>query len=257
MLPTPDTSHVSFDNVYEPAEDSFLLLDALSSDSESAYLTARFATGKTSRCPLVLEVGTGSGVVLAFVAGNVHTIMGRDDVLFTGTDVNSFACSATRETVRKATMAAVPSASGCYLGPLYASLTSPIRPHSVDILIFNPPYVPSESLPVTPSYPRDSMTNLSRHDLFTRDNSLLALATDGGADGMEITMLVLEELQALLHPKIGVAYILLCAQNRPEKVKAHIETWDGGDAWEAVTVRRSGHQGGWEKLEILRIARRA
>ena len=27
MLPTPDTSHVSFDTIYEPSEDSYLFLD--------------------------------------------------------------------------------------------------------------------------------------------------------------------------------------------------------------------------------------
>lgn len=259
MLPTPDTSHVSFDNVYEPAEDSFLLLDALSSASESAYLSERFSIASTPQPPLILEVGTGSGVVLAFVTGNAGAIMGRRDVLSMGTDINSFACRATQETVRKATKP--PNSKepfgGCYLGPLSASLTAPMRPKSVDLLIFNPPYVPSEDVPVLPAASNYALFASSRHEIFARDNSLLALATDGGANGMEVTNLILEELPDVLHPHRGVAYVLLCAQNRPESIKARIRTWQGGNAWEAETIRRSGRQGGWEKLEIVRIARRA
>lgn len=257
MFPTPDTSHVSFNNVYEPSEDSYLLLDALSSETETAFLTSRFRPSKTPTCPLILEIGTGSGVVLAFTAGNVHAIFGRSDVLTMGTDVNSFACKATQETVRKAT-AIKPSgsASGCHLGPVHTSLTAPIRPHSVDVLIFNPPYVPSENVPSPLANDVDDNLETSRHDIFMRDNSLLALATDGGEDGMEVTSLVLRNLPNILNPETGVAYVLLCAQNRPEAIKANVASWEGGDVWIADTVRRSGKHGGWEKLEIVRIMRR-
>lgn len=256
MLPTPDTSHVSFDNVYEPAEDSFLLLDALSSELESAWLSERFKQSKSPQCPLVLEVGTGSGVVLAFVAGNAKQILGRTDVLTFGTDLNLFACNATQETVRRAMQTSPAPSEGYYLGPLNASLTSPLRPHSVDVLIFNPPYVPSETVPAPPPRSHDAETALSRHDVFARDSKLLALATDGGAGGMEITNLVLWDLPDVLHLTRGVAYVLLCAQNRPEAVKAEIRAWEGGGIWEAETVRTSGKQGGWEKLQIVRIARK-
>ena len=71
MLPTPDTSHVSYDQIYEPAEDSYLLLDTLSSASETTFLRSHFRTGPA---PLVVEVGTGSGVVLAFVVAPVSLL---------------------------------------------------------------------------------------------------------------------------------------------------------------------------------------
>jgi len=260
MLPTPDTSHVSFDNVYEPSEDSYLLLDTLSSPTESAFLTSRFNSSNSSSstlatCPLILEIGTGSGVVLAFAAGNARAIFGRDDVLTMGTDVNSFACRATRETVRKATAGGTTGVG--YIGPVHASLSSPIRLHSVDVLIFNPPYVPSENVPVAPlTNGEGGHVRTSRHEIFVRDNSLLALATDGGEDGMEVTNLVLRDLPNMLRPETGVAYVLLCAQNRPEVVKANIASWEGDNVWVAETVRRSGRHGGWEKLEIVRIMRR-
>ena len=73
MLPTPSTSHVNYDQIYEPSEDSYLLLDTLSSPVEVDFLCPRFPPGSPS--PLVLEVGTGSGVVIAFVLANAERIL--------------------------------------------------------------------------------------------------------------------------------------------------------------------------------------
>jgi release factor glutamine methyltransferase len=100
MLPTPSTSHVSFENIYEPAEDSYLLLDTLSSDTETAFLAQRFPPDSVS--PLVLEVGVGSGVVLAFVAANANLIFRRTDIVFLGTDVNPLAAKPATQTVMTA-----------------------------------------------------------------------------------------------------------------------------------------------------------
>ena len=77
MLPTPSTSHVAFERVYEPAEDSYLLLDTLSSETEKAFLQVRFnGTPTNSPAPFVVEIGTGSGVVLSFVDAHTETSLG-------------------------------------------------------------------------------------------------------------------------------------------------------------------------------------
>ena len=96
MLPTPDTSHVSFNTIYEPSEDSFLLLDTLSSTAEVTWLRERFA----NKTPYLVEVGTGSGVVIAFLTANAEQIFGRP-ILSLGIDVNINACHAAKETVRQ------------------------------------------------------------------------------------------------------------------------------------------------------------
>ena len=83
--------------------------------------------------------------------------------------------------------------------------------------------------------------------------NLLALATDGGEDGMEVTSKLLDQLPTILNEPRGVAYVLLCAQNKPDKVKREIRNW--GPAWSVETVRRSGKQGGWERLQIIKIMR--
>lgn len=245
MLPTPSTSHVSFDRVYEPAEDSYLLLDILSSESETAFLRERLSPGPdgSSPSPLILEVGTGSGVVLAFVAGNAKPILGRSDALILGTDANSFACTATGKTLQDATSEAQTDAAQ-HLDQVQADLATPLRSHSVDVLIFNPPYVPTEALPQLATPPST--------DAFERDSHLLSLSYAGGVDGMETTNRLLDELPALLSRR-GVAYVLLCAQNKPEKVKGSIRLW--GNGWSTQTVGMSGKVGGWEKLSIIRIWR--
>jgi release factor glutamine methyltransferase len=58
-IQTPDYSHLSvcdFEQVYEPAEDSFLLLDAIEAQIEALDLL---------RPALCVEVGPGSGIISA------------------------------------------------------------------------------------------------------------------------------------------------------------------------------------------------
>lgn len=251
MLPTPSTSHVAFERVYEPAEDSYLLLDTLSSDSEKAFLQRRFSSNPTaSASPLVVEIGTGSGVVLSFVHAHTEILFGRTDVLTAGVDVNNYACEATVGTVKVAEQeqAAEGKPHGFYLGNLLGDLTGPLRPSMVDVLIFNPPYVPTPELPDLPT-----LSDTPAQPSFEGDSHLLALSYAGGADGMETTDRLLDALPEILHPKRGCAYILLCAQNKPEDVKQRIRNW--GEQWGVETVGTSGKKAGWEKLQIIRINR--
>jgi release factor glutamine methyltransferase len=250
MLPTPSTSHVNFDHVYEPAEDSFLLLDTLSSASETEFLSKRFSVKEPP--PLVVEVGIGSGVILAFVTAWSKTIFGRRDVVTLGTDLNSFACRAAKTTVESAAKDAGKT-SGTLSDTIIADLTAPIRSSSVDVLIFNPPYVPTEELPNLAEHEAYNEEAIAASKAFDRDSHLLALSYAGGKDGMETTDRLLEQLPDVLHKDRGVAYVLLCAQNKPNEVKQRIQQWHG--LWNAELVGSSGKQGGWEKLQILRIWR--
>ncbi|OMP85992.1 eRF1 methyltransferase catalytic subunit MTQ2 [Diplodia seriata] len=244
MLPTPSTSHVPFDRVYEPAEDSFLLLDTLSAPGETQFLTQRF---RRSAAPAVVEVGSGSGVVLAFVVRHAATILGRADALALAVDISQFACRATCDTLHAAR---APDAA-VFLDAVNADLGLALRPGSVDVLIFNPPYVPTPALPDRQKH--DAYNRPSAQPSFEQDSYLLELAYAGGRDGMETTDRLLLQLSDLLHPAHGVAYILLCAQNKPRLVQERVRAW--GRAWTAELVGSSGKQAGWEKLQILRIAR--
>ncbi|KAA8570468.1 hypothetical protein EYC84_002746 [Monilinia fructicola] len=237
MLPTPDTSHVSFDRIYEPAEDSFLLLDTLSAPSEKEFLRQRFPRDEQtslSSSPFVVEIGTGSGVVLSFVHAHAETIFGRADIFTAGVDVNRYACEATQETVRIAEEEQISQnlSHGSYLGNVVGNLGTCLKPGMVDVMIFNPPYVPSPDVPVP------ELSGAGNEDgtlTYEGDSKLLALSYAGGVDGMEITDRLIDALPEVLNRERGCAYILLCAQNKPEDVKERIRGF--GDEWKAETVR--------------------
>lgn len=267
MLPTPSTSHVNTNRIYDPAEDSFLLLDTLSSKVEVEFLKNRFvkrnelATGDESLlAPLILEVGTGSGVVLAFATAHAKEIFGRD-ILSLGTDINWYACQATEQTVRQtclnnATNNAIGMAKSFNpLAILNADLTAPIRSGMIDVLIFNPPYVPTSGLPRTVAAEALSCeaTLSTGKSTFEDDSDMLALSYAGGVDGMEVTSRLLDQIPFILSKPRGVAYVLLCGQNKPDMVVQQIRQW--GPDWAVSVVGHSGKTGGWEKLQIVRICR--
>lgn len=261
MLPTPSTSHVPLDTIYEPSEDSYLFLDTLSSPSESSWLASHFAS---SPPPLIVEIGTGSGVVLGFVAGNSAQILGRRDVLALGTDVNWNACVAAQKTVEKTIKERQDGqldggkeggeeeeggkgrGKSIFLSSLSSDLTSSLRSQSVDILLFNPPYVPTEEMPNLPS------DGAVPEDKFESDSYFLSLTYAGGADGMQTTNRLLGSIPRVLATR-GVAYVLFCRQNRSADVIERIRGWGGG--WNAQVVGDSGGKAGWEKLVIVRIWR--
>ncbi|KAK4047344.1 atp4 subunit B of the stator stalk of mitochondrial F1F0 ATP synthase [Microbotryomycetes sp. JL221] len=105
MIPTPLTTHLSakdFESVYEPAEDTFALLDA-----------------------------SGSGVVSSFLS----RICGPSAAVYICIDLNPFASLATLETgeINKTLLDPI-------VTDLCSSLTPRIN-GLVDVLLFNPPYV--------------------------------------------------------------------------------------------------------------------
>ncbi|XP_067155583.1 methyltransferase N6AMT1 isoform X1 [Apteryx mantelli] len=131
-LPTPRYHHVGphgpFREVYEPAEDTFLLLDALEQDA---------AQLKEARVEICLEIGCGSGVVSTFLA----SIIGSS-AFYICTDINPMAAYCTLETALL---------NNVHLQPIITDLVKGLSPRlngKVDLLLFNPPYVvtPSEEV---------------------------------------------------------------------------------------------------------------
>ncbi len=75
--------------VYEPAEDSFLVMTALENDR--AYINANIA-----RFPNVVEIGTGSGIILSYA----YNILNRTPATYIATDINPHAARAAMQTFK-------------------------------------------------------------------------------------------------------------------------------------------------------------
>ncbi|CCK71885.1 S-adenosylmethionine-dependent methyltransferase KNAG_0I00940 [Huiozyma naganishii CBS 8797] len=225
MLPTPYVK-CDYEKVYEPAEDSFLLLDSLEKDLQ--FLQTRF----DGNLAIVCELGPGSGIVTTFMMQN--NIPSHNGALYLALDINPWALEGTLQTATLNNCIKENGHSG-YLEPVQSDLTTGLRDKQVDLLVFNPPYVPAEEVPEIP----DTKENIDQW---------LDLALLGGVDGMEITGKVLDSLETVLSPK-GVAYILFCARNKPEQLVQKIMQEDPSWDIELIEHRKAG----WEVLSVYRF----
>lgn len=218
MLPTPYVK-CDYDRVYEPSEDSFLLLDCL--EMESEFLRKRFS----GRLNVVCELGPGSGIVTTFMMQNAIPTSSNASI-YLASDINPWALETTCETAQRN------SCEKSYLDVLQSDLATNIRSNEVDVLVFNPPYVPAETVPDIPAEDENP-------------DKWLDLALMGGPEGMDITYKVLDSLDTILSPT-GVAYILFCARNRPEDM---VRTMSGN--WDIKLVEQ--RKAGWEILSVYRF----
>ncbi|CAL1538732.1 unnamed protein product [Lymnaea stagnalis] len=150
-----------FDHVYEPAEDSFLLLDAL--ENEHFYLQELMPS-------ICLEVGCGSGICITFLSQILEK-----SALFFCTDVNPLAAEMAFHTGCK---------NGQNIHPIVCDLANGVESRlegNVDVLIFNPPYV------VTPS-----------EEVATKG---ISASWAGGIRGREVVDRFLPKINKLLSPK--------------------------------------------------------
>jgi len=185
---------------------------------------------------MVLELGTRNGVTNAFISQHSQHLFARMDMQLLGAGAVVLACAATATTLR-------PSRPPHFLGVATADLAGPLRANVVDVLVFNPPYVPTPDLPsLAPVSPAAST--------FDEHSRLLALTYAGGNDGMQVTQRALDDLDRILAPA-GVAYILLCRSNRPRDVVGRL----AARGWTCQKAGGSGSTGGIERLEVWRIWR--
>lgn len=136
MLATPYIK-CDYDKVYEPAEDSFLLLDSL--EKEQQFLNERFH----SHLSVVCELGPGSGIITTFMLQ--HGIPSKNKSIYFALDINPWALEATHATAK------LNACQDKFLDTVQSDLTSSLRNKEIDVLVFNPPYVPADNVPMVPS----------------------------------------------------------------------------------------------------------
>ena len=196
-MPDPNLASMAkiarHDDVYPPADDSFLLVDALSSLWDTS-LRAR----KPSLC---VEIGTGSGYV---ACSNAMLARGHGCAEITTTrasDVNARAVETCAATLRAHGVDA--RACAVARGDLLEPHRDAIEARGgIDVLLFNPPYV------VTPS------------EEVGRDG--IASAWAGGVDGREVLDRLLPDVRDALAPG-GIFLCVIIEQNKPREIMAMME----------------------------------
>lgn len=191
IMETPYLTHITSDDykyVYEPAEDSFLLLDALEADLEKI---------RSHRPVICTEIGSGSGVIITAVAKALP------ETACFAIDINPHACDVTSRTARR---------NEAILNVINMNLLNGFRTNVIDLLIFNPPYV------VTPDDEIDS-AELSTNDNHFNDKITKSWA--GGTDGRLIMDRVFETIHTILSSN-GIAYILVIEENKPREIIANM-----------------------------------
>lgn len=230
-METPTYSHLTpedYDHVYEPAEDSFLLLDAL--EAELPFLLRK----KPSIC---LELGPGSGIIISALAKYLN----YQSHGFFAVDINKFACDATKRTGK---------ANDVNVEVLNMDLLSCFKPNSIDLLLFNPPYVPTPTnldanIPEQRKFYDDEAETVYKT---SDDDKMLIKSWAGGADGCEIINRVIANLDDILAPD-AVFYLLIIKDNNPEKIKADLRS-RGYEAQQIIDRKIRG-----EHLIVLKISK--
>lgn len=185
-METPYLTHITaeeFNYVYEPAEDSFLLLDALEAD------LPLLIDAKPVVC---VEIGSGSGVIITAVAKSLC-----ESACF-AVDINLRACAITKRTAK---------INEANLQVINMNLLTAFRPNAVDILIFNPPYVVTTDDELT----EDDGVNGGAF------NANIKKSWAGGVDGRRIMDKVFDRLDCIL-AKNGLAYVLVIEENKPHEI---------------------------------------
>ncbi|XP_054744657.1 methyltransferase N6AMT1 [Anastrepha obliqua] len=184
-METPYTNHLTaadYEQIYEPAEDSFFLLDALEADL--LYI-------ERLQPRVCLEIGPGSGIIVTALAKKLNK------TLCLATDINSHACSTTMKTAQRNTT---------HVDSINCNLVDAVREKSVDLLIFNPPYVVTS----------DEELNSKSFDNAQMPNNLVC-SWAGGLHGRRVIDELLKRLDGILSAD-GVFYLLVLRENKPDEL---------------------------------------
>ncbi|EGD72497.1 hypothetical protein PTSG_00524 [Salpingoeca rosetta] len=204
------------DSVYEPAEDTFLLIDGLEADLKNILAI---------KPQLCVEIGSGSGVPITSLACFLKdSSKYMQVVVCVAVDINPDAVMCTQDTFQR---------NGIEAECLQGDLLQPLIDRSIkaDILIFNPPYV------VTPS------------EEVGQEGLMAAWA--GGADGREVIDRFLPQVPAVLTDS-GILYMIALQENliggSLDSMLHMLPEFEG----EIVLSRRAGG----ERLHVLKFVRR-
>lgn len=192
------------DQVYEPSEDSFFLLDAL--EEELTFIKRLNPTH-------VLEIGCGSGIIITALACAIRNSS------FIAVDINPYACLATKKTAEM---------NQASVNVVQSDLVEGFKlVRNIDVLVFNPPYVPS---------------------LAEEERSIIDKAWAGNSKGRSTTDRLFPLLPHLMSSN-SAGYIVALDENNPSEMCQILR----GLGFEATIVKKRKIIG--ERLSILKFVR--
>ncbi|GAB2281069.1 hypothetical protein Dimus_015678 [Dionaea muscipula] len=201
----------SHPEVYEPCDDSFALVDALLADQ------ANLSEHQPKIC---MEVGCGSGYVITSLA----LILGQEanGIHYFATDINPHAVSVTRETLRT---------HGVHAEVISTDIASGLEKRLsglVDVMVVNPPYVPT---------PEDEVGIAG-----------ITSAWAGGENGRRVIDKILPIADNLLSDR-GWLYMVTLTVNNPSEICVKMQE-KGYTA--RIVVQRSTEE---ESLQVIKFWR--
>eukprot|EP00977_Amphora_coffeiformis_P004171 scaffold846_cov168-Amphora_coffeaeformis.AAC.28 len=208
----PSLDHLNradYNQVYEPAEDTYLLIDALLYEFEQGVFDSNTASNTADDDDFVLlEIGCGTGVPTIMFRQEWQKRYPNRKLRTYVTDINPRALEVALRTDEcnnnkgGDTSLAPIQVVHCDLGTdLLETLAG-----SVDVLIFNPPYV------VTPDEEVVDFSNTNTTTGTATDDSIIAAAWAGGIHGRRVTDRALPQIQHVLR---GHAYLITVDDNQP------------------------------------------
>mmetsp|Transcript_18199 Transcript_18199/g.21016 ORF Transcript_18199/g.21016 Transcript_18199/m.21016 type:complete len:276 (-) Transcript_18199:104-931(-) len=202
----PSLDHLSlkdYDRVYEPNDDTYLLLDGILTAFESNMIDSKRKSYTT------LEIGCGTGVPTVYLAQKLQMLCNdsNDDIdqpptshVHHVTDINPYALEIAQATATANGIKAQILRHQCDLvTPLLQDLD-----HAVDIILFNPPYVPT---------PEDEV-----------GSSGIEASWAGGKNGRQVINRAIDQLAKILAKPHGQAFIVTVDDNQPEELAQHFAT---------------------------------
>jgi release factor glutamine methyltransferase len=225
--PVPSLDHLTFQdfqNVYEPSDDTYLLLDALQyefgqqlgqgGDEGEAGQCQFHSTAEQQGIFRVLEIGCGSGVPSVFFRMQWRkqqeetetSKQGRPaQLLSLVTDVNPRALQITKETALHNSNSSNSNELD-YLEAIQCDLAVALLPRlagQVDVILFNPPYVPTPDIEV--------------------GGSGIEAAWAGGVYGRRVVDRAVEQIAQLLRRPSGALYLITVDDNRPVELAGRFQ----------------------------------
>lgn len=144
--------------------------------------------------PTVMEIGVGTGIVSCYLCNIINAIINKKyqhntnatKYTYIGCDINPYAIQVTKDTLIKNNII-----QNTYLfeSDLLTNIPQNIYKNKVTILVWNPPYVPSDE-----------------HEIYSND--ILTRSYAGGKDGREIIDRMIPYLPNLLDINCGLFYIV-------------------------------------------------